>query len=300
MTPAGHAATLAEPVAAPFVALIPLAAAGGRDRPRASWATAPGAAREGAGRRDRVSARSTASFVLSLVAFFRLLGMDEHARGGRLIANLLPWIHVGSLHVDLAFQVDPLSSAMILVVTGIGALIHLYATAYMHEDPAFWRFFAYLNLFIFAMLTLVLGDSLLLMFVGWEGVGFCSWALIGFWHKELSNTTAGNKAFIFNRVGDFGFVLGIFALFWSLDAATGGHGTLVFREMRAQIGLLEHAAPIFGISVATFASFCLFVGATGKSAQIPLYVWLPDAMAGPDARLGADPRGHHGDGRAST
>src|SRR5262249_2458300 len=144
---------------------------------------------------------------------------------------------------------------------------------------AFWRFFAYLNLFIFAMLTLVLGDSILLMFVGWEGVGFCSWGLIGFWHQELANTTAANKAFIVNRIGDFGFVLGIFTLFWSLDAA--GHGTLVFRDMRAHAGALEHAAPIFGMSVATFVSLCLFVGATGKSAQIPLYVWLPDAMAGP-------------------
>jgi NADH-quinone oxidoreductase subunit L len=223
------------------------------------------------------------SFLVSLIAFFRLLALDEHARAGGLVANLLPWIHVGSLNVDLAFQVDPLSSAMILVVTGIGALIHLYATAYMHEDPAFWRFFAYLNLFIFAMLTLVLGDSLLLMFVGWEGVGFCSWALIGFWHQELPNTTAANKAFIFNRIGDFGFVLGIFSLFWTLDAATHGHGTLVFREMRTLVnaGALGHAPLIFGMSVATFASLCLFVGATGKSAQIPLYVWLPDAMAGP-------------------
>jgi NADH-quinone oxidoreductase subunit L len=223
----------------------------------------------------------TLSFVLSLVAFVRLLGMDAPARAGGLVANLLPWIHVGSLHVDLAFQVDPLSATMILVVTGIGALIHLYATAYMEEDPAFWRFFAYLNLFIFAMLTLVLGDSLLLMFVGWEGVGFCSWGLIGFWHKELPNTTAANKAFLFNRIGDFGFVLGIFALFWALDETTGGHGTLVFREMRPLAPNLEHAPPIFGMSVAAFASLCLFVGATGKSAQIPLYVWLPDAMAGP-------------------
>jgi NADH-quinone oxidoreductase subunit L len=275
-----HAIAAVEPVAAPFVALIPLLPLAGaivlgffgerlqRDRGK-SFVGMLGVA------------TVTASFVLALVAFFRLLGMEPEARAGGLVANLLPWIHVGSLHVDLAFQVDPLSSAMILVVTGIGALIHLYSTAYMAEDANFWRFFAYLNLFIFAMLTLVLGDSLLLMFVGWEGVGFCSWALIGFWHQEWANTTAANKAFIFNRIGDFGFVLGIFALFWSLDAATGGHGTLVFREMRVHIGSLEHATPILGISVAAFASFCLFVGATGKSAQIPLYVWLPDAMAGP-------------------
>ncbi|HXJ37121.1 MAG TPA: NADH-quinone oxidoreductase subunit L [Candidatus Eisenbacteria bacterium] len=220
----------------------------------------------------------TASFVLSLVAFLQLVGMEEHAREGGLLVTLLPWIHVGTLHVDLAFQVDPLSSAMILVVTGIGALIHLYATAYMHEDPAFWRFFAYMNLFIFAMLTLVLGDSLLLMFVGWEGVGFCSWALIGFWHQELPNTTAANKAFIFNRIGDFGFVLGIFLIFWSLDAH--GHATLVFRQMREHAHLLD-GMQLWGWPVVTLITLFLFVGATGKSAQIPLYVWLPDAMAGP-------------------
>jgi NADH-quinone oxidoreductase subunit L len=167
---------------------------------------------------------------------------------------------------------------MILIVTGIGGLIHLYATGYMHDDPAFWRFFTYLNLFTFAMLTLVLGDSLLLMFVGWEGVGFCSWGLIGFWHKELPNTTAGNKAFLVNRVGDFGFVLGIFLLFWTLDGH--GHGTLVFRELRQHAHLLE-GATFWGWPVATLATLFLFVGATGKSAQIPLYVWLPDAMAGP-------------------
>ncbi len=167
---------------------------------------------------------------------------------------------------------------MILVVTGIGGLIHRYATGYMHDDPAFWRFFAYLNLFTFAMLTLVLADSLLLMFVGWEGVGFCSWGLIGFWHKELPNTTAGNKAFIVNRIGDFGFVLGIFLLFWTLDAA--GHGTVVFRELRDHAHLLEGQA-MWGVPVATLVTLFLFVGATGKSAQIPLYVWLPDAMAGP-------------------
>jgi NADH-quinone oxidoreductase subunit L len=281
--------TVAAVVSAPWVALIPLLPLAG--------ALVLGL------RGERIQKRSGkgvigsiavaavgSSFLVSLAAFFRLLGLDEHARAGGLVANLLPWIHVGSLQVDLAFQVDPLSAAMILVVTGIGTLIHLYATAYMHEDPAFWRFFAYLNLFIFAMLTLVLGDNLLLMFVGWEGVGFCSWALIGFWHQELPNTTAANKAFIFNRIGDFGFVLGIFVLFWTLDAATldvakNGHGTLVFREMRPLVELhkdvFQGAGPFFGMSVATFAALCLFVGATGKSAQIPLYVWLPDAMAGP-------------------
>ena len=216
------------------------------------------------------------AFLVSLVGFLELVGMDGEHR--LLVADLFPWIHVGSLRVDVAYALDPLSAVMILVVTGIGGLIHVYATGYMHDDDAFWRFFAYLNLFTFAMLTLVLGDSLLLMFVGWEGVGFCSWGLIGFWHKELANTTAGNKAFIVNRVGDFGFVLGIFLLFWSLDAA--GHGTLVFRDMAAHAHALDGKV-LWGIPVATLATLFLFVGATGKSAQIPLYVWLPDAMAGP-------------------
>ena len=164
------------------------------------------------------------------------------------------------------------------MVTGIGGLIHVYAIGYMHEDDAFWRFFAYLNLFTFAMLTLVMGDNLLLLFLGWEGVGFCSWGLIGFWHKELANTTAGNKAFIVNRIGDFGFVLGIFLLFWSLDGA--GHATLTFRELREHVHLLDGMS-FWGVHVPTLVTLLLFVGATGKSAQIPLYVWLPDAMAGP-------------------
>jgi NADH-quinone oxidoreductase subunit L len=178
----------------------------------------------------------------------------------------------------MAFWVDPLSAVMILVVTGIGGLIHIYATGYMHEDKAFWRFFAYLNLFTAAMLTLVTGDSLLLMFVGWEGVGLCSYALIGFWYQDHSNARAGNKAFIVNRVGDFGFVLGMFLLFWTFDAQ--GHGTLTFREMAERSSTLQ-GQQIWGMSVVTLATLLLFVGATGKSAQIPLHVWLPDAMAGP-------------------
>ncbi|MGH7895416.1 MAG: NADH-quinone oxidoreductase subunit L, partial [Candidatus Binatia bacterium] len=272
-----EAHAVATSVSAPFVALIPLLPLAG-----AVVLGLGGAAlqkRSGKGIVGAIAVGTvTASFLLSLLAFVQLAGMDEHARAGGLLADLFPWIHVGSLRLDVAFQVDPLSAAMILVVTGIGALIHLYATAYMHEDPAFWRFFAYLNLFIFAMLTLVLGDSLLLMFVGWEGVGFCSWALIGFWHQELANTTAANKAFLFNRIGDFGFVLGIFLLFWSLDQH--GHATLVFREMRGHVHVLE-GMQLWGWPVATLVALFLFVGATGKSAQIPLYVWLPDAMAGP-------------------
>ncbi len=216
------------------------------------------------------------AFVLSLYAFFILKGLEAEKRF--LIDNLYPWIDLGSLKVDMAFLIDPLSAVMILVVTGIGGLIHIYATGYMHEDKAFWRFFAYLNLFTAAMLTLVLGDSLLVLFVGWEGVGLCSYALIGFWYTDHANARAGNKAFIVNRVGDFGFVLGMFLLFWTLDAQ--GHGSLTFREMVKWAPTIKDSM-IWGVPAITLATLFLFVGATGKSAQIPLFVWLPDAMAGP-------------------
>jgi NADH-quinone oxidoreductase subunit L len=216
------------------------------------------------------------AFALAVTAFVQLLALEPESRF--LLDRVSSWIHVGTLSADIAFWVDPLSCTMILVVTGIGGLIHIYSIGYMHDDPAYWRFFAYLNLFTFAMLTLVLGDSLLLMFVGWEGVGLCSYALIGFWWRERVNTTAGNKAFIVNRVGDFGFLLGIFLLFWTLDAA--GHGTVVFRDLQHHAASLEGRA-FWGVPVVVLATLFLFVGATGKSAQIPLYVWLPDAMQGP-------------------
>jgi NADH-quinone oxidoreductase subunit L len=216
------------------------------------------------------------AFGLSLYAFFVLKALEPEKRF--LIDNLYRWIDLGSLQVDMAFLIDPLSAVMILVVTGIGGLIHIYATGYMHDDNAFWRFFAYLNLFTAAMLTLVLGDSLLLLFVGWEGVGLCSYALIGFWYTDHNNARAGNKAFIVNRVGDFGFVLGMFLLFWSFDAQ--GHGTLTFREMVQWAPTIKDSL-LWGWPVITLATLFLFVGATGKSAQIPLFVWLPDAMAGP-------------------
>ena len=216
------------------------------------------------------------AFLLSLNAFFTLKALEPDKRF--LIDNLYRWIDLGSLKVDMAFMIDPLSAVMILVVTGIGGLIHIYATGYMHDDKAFWRFFAYFNLFTAAMLTLVLGDSLLLLFVGWEGVGLCSYALIGFWYQDHANARAGNKAFIVNRVGDFGFVLGMFLLFWSLDAQ--GHGSLTIREMVKWAPSIKDMA-LWGMPVATLATLFLFVGATGKSAQIPLFVWLPDAMAGP-------------------
>ena len=216
------------------------------------------------------------AFALSVYAFIILAGLEPQRRF--LLDNLYRWIDLGSLKVDMAFMVDPLSAVMILIVTGIGGLIHIYATGYMHEDNAFWRFFAYLNLFTAAMLTLVLGDSLLLLFVGWEGVGLCSYALIGFWYTDHANARAGNKAFIVNRVGDFGFVLGMFLLFWSLDGQ--GHGTLTFRQMVETAPSIKDMT-IWGTPVITLATLLLFIGATGKSAQIPLFVWLPDAMAGP-------------------
>jgi NADH-quinone oxidoreductase subunit L len=216
------------------------------------------------------------AFGLSLYAFFVLKALDPEKRF--LIDNLYRWIDLGSLQVDMAFLIDPLSAVMILIVTGIGGLIHIYATGYMHDDNGFWRFFAYLNLFTAAMLTLVLGDSLLLLFVGWEGVGLCSYALIGFWYTDHNNARAGNKAFIVNRVGDFGFVLGMFLLFWSLDAQ--GHGTLTVREMVQWAPTIKDSL-LWGWPAITLATLFLFVGATGKSAQIPLFVWLPDAMAGP-------------------
>jgi NADH-quinone oxidoreductase subunit L len=216
------------------------------------------------------------SFLLSVRTFLDLAALQPEQRF--LVDRLYTWITTGSLNVDLAFWVDPLSAVMILVVTGIGGLIHIYSIGYMHEDKSYWRFFTFLNLFTFAMLLLVTGDNLLLMFVGWEGVGLCSYALIGFWYHDHVNTTAGNKAFIVNRVGDFGFILGIFLIFWTLDHQ--GHGTVTFREIQKFASLLKDQE-VWGVGVATLATLFLFIGATGKSAQIPLYVWLPDAMQGP-------------------
>jgi len=190
------------------------------------------------------------------------------------------WMAVGPLDVDIGFTVDPLAAVMICVVTGVGFLIHVYAIGYMDEDKdalSCWRFFAYLNLFIFAMLLLVMGDNFLLMFVGWEGVGLCSYLLIGFWFENENYAAAGKKAFIVNRVGDFSFVLGLFWLFWAL----GDQATINFAEL--QTTLAVHPALVGGMGGFAVTGICLlfFGGATGKSAQIPLYIWLPDAMAGP-------------------
>jgi NADH-quinone oxidoreductase subunit L len=211
-----------------------------------------------------------AAFLGSLYAVWTLAALPEAAR--LLLAEGPVWVDVAPLRVPFALALDPLSAVLILVVTGIGGLIHVYSTGYMREDPAFWRFFAYLNLFTAAMLVLVLADNLLLVFLGWEGVGFCSWALIGFWYRDPVNAAAGTKAFLVNRIGDVGFVVGTALLFWSLAAA--GHPTLVFRE------LVPHVAGL-DADVLTTITLLLFVGAVGKSAQIPLHVWLPDAMAGP-------------------
>ncbi len=208
------------------------------------------------------------SFVLSLLLFLELKGMPADSRVIEQI--LFTWIPSGTFTVNIAFLLDPLSTVMILVVTGVGFLIHLYSVGYMAHDPGFGRFFAYLNLFTFSMLTLVLANNFLLMFVGWEGVGLCSYLLIGFWFEKKSATDAGKKAFIVNRIGDFGFLLGMFIVFWQV-------GSLDFRTV-------NHLAPtvfIAGGGLITAACLLLFTGATGKSAQIPLYVWLPDAMEGP-------------------
>jgi NADH-quinone oxidoreductase subunit L len=182
------------------------------------------------------------------------------------------WIESGSFRVNLSFQVDALTAVMLLVVTGIGFLIHVYSLGYMEHDEGMVRFFVYLNLFIFFMLLLVMGDNLLILFVGWEGVGLCSYLLIGFWYHDHNNTIAGNKAFIVNRIGDFGFVLGIFLLVTELGRQ--GIWTVDFVELQKHVQMLSPAT-------IGWITLLLFIGATGKSAQIPLFVWLPDAMAGP-------------------
>jgi NADH-quinone oxidoreductase subunit L len=222
------------------------------------------------------------AFILAMRGFFAMLGLPPESRF--MLDDLWRWFDVGGLNLDIAFWLDPLSMIMTLIITGIGGLIHIYSTGYMHDDDGYWRFFGWLNLFTFAMLVLVLGDNLWLMFVGWEGVGLCSFALIGFWYKVLANTTAGNKAFIVNRVGDLAFVIALFSLFAALGSI--GHPTLVTREVAKYAPMLQGMTINFAgfrweHQVVGFVTLLMFIGATGKSAQIPLYVWLPDAMAGP-------------------
>jgi NADH-quinone oxidoreductase subunit L len=208
-----------------------------------------------------------ASFLLALWVFFAM----KEAPGQRLDLVYGTWMATGSLSVPFGLTIDPLSGTMMLVVTGISALIHLYSVGYMAEEEGYARYFCYLNLFVFFMLTLVLGNSLPLLFVGWEGVGLCSYLLIGYAFETEIAPAAGLKAFLFNRTGDLGVVIGMMTLFALF-------GTLTIGDILSQAGHLQAEV---GFGVLTFATLMLFVGATGKSAQIPLYLWLPDAMAGP-------------------
>jgi len=211
------------------------------------------------------------SFAISAAAVARLVSLEPENRA--ITQRAFTWISSGDFSVGLTLRLDPLSSVMILVITGIGLLIHIYSTAYMHEesDAEYARYFSYLNLFASFMLVLVLGANFLVMFVGWEGVGLCSYLLIGFWYQKKSASDAGKKAFIVNRIGDWGFILGVLLIFVRF-------GSLDFQDVARAAGALSPEAAFGTMSVITLL---LFVGATGKSAQIPLYVWLPDAMEGP-------------------
>jgi NADH-quinone oxidoreductase subunit L len=212
-----------------------------------------------------------ASFAVAASSVWQLAGMAPEERAVEQV--LYTWIASGDFSVDVAFRLDPLSAVMLLVITGIGSLIHIYSTAYMHDetDSEFARYFSYLNLFAAFMLVLVLGSSFPVLFVGWEGVGLCSYLLIGFWFKKRSAADAGKKAFVVNRIGDYAFILGMLALFAQF-------GTL---DMQAVAGRVAALPPEAGFGIISVATLLLFIGATGKSAQIPLYTWLPDAMEGP-------------------
>jgi NADH-quinone oxidoreductase subunit L len=263
------------------------------------------------------------SALLSWIVFFQLMALSPESRALSQVG--WDWMHIGFADARFALWADPLSSLMTLIITTIGTLIHVYSVGYMAEEPAYWRFFCYLNLFLTMMLILVLGDNFLVMFIGWEGVGLASYLLIGFWYKELANAGSGMKAFIVNRFGDAFFVIGLFALFWGLQGAWAEtphtaatyayeagakheedaigarpvlhhegqtievekpHATLTFNRLRAimadekRVEEIEQKT-IFGLPLLFFVCVCFFLGATAKSAQIPFYVWLPDAMAGP-------------------
>jgi NADH-quinone oxidoreductase subunit L len=267
-----------------------------------------------------------AAFAVAVYAFFQLKALPSEGRF--LQQTLWNMFTAGRLTVDFAFALDQLSMMMVLIITGIGTLIHIFSIGYMAEEPAYWRFFSYLNLFVFAMLLLVMGDNFAVMFFGWEGVGLASYLLIAFWYTDPEKAAAGMKAFVVNRFGDFGFIIGLMLLFWGLGGAwqaregflrstsykadvemnamagaatpaqsaalaASVHGvkvgpTMNFRELRDQVviestGVKAHLAgsTVWGISLLTLIGMLMFVGAMGKSAQVPLYVWLPDAMAGP-------------------
>jgi NADH-quinone oxidoreductase subunit L len=207
------------------------------------------------------------SFLIAVKTFMAFM-----ATGTPIVEPFYSWATIDVNVFDITFYFDRLTAVMVLIVTGVGSLIHIYSVGYMHKDSSYARFFAYLNLFLFFMLMLVLGRSLLVLFVGWEGVGLASYLLIGFWFEDPANAAAGKKAFIANRIGDAGFLLGMFVLYTAL-------GTLEMDKINAAF-LAKDAAPAL-LGLATLVGILLFIGATGKSAQIPLYVWLPDAMAGP-------------------
>lgn len=209
-----------------------------------------------------------ASFCVSLGIFFEVKGS-----GSTTVVHLFDFIQSGKLYIPFSFQVDALSSLFLLIITGIGFLIHVYSTSYMHEDEGMVKYFAYLNLFVFSMLLLVLGANYLIMFIGWEGVGLCSYLLIGFWFKNRDYTNAAKKAFVMNRIGDLGFLVGMLMVLYNF-------GTLSYQEFFGKISGID-AAGAAGDNLYTWIAICFFIGAMGKSAQIPLYTWLPDAMAGP-------------------
>jgi NADH-quinone oxidoreductase subunit L len=228
----------------------------------------------GAGKLPRklVSAIGTGTVGLAfLIAVGCFLSLARLAPDDRVfVQQLFSWIDSGDFSVAVRFGLDPLSAVMILIVTGVGFLIHVYSTGYMGHEKAYGRYFAYLNLFTFAMLVLVMADNFLVMFFGWEGVGLCSYLLIGFWYHKPSAAAAGKKAFVVNRIGDWGFIIGMLLIFVHFGTLDFGR---VFTEAPDRLA--------FGSAIATAIALFLFVGATGKSAQIPLYVWLPDAMEGP-------------------
>ncbi len=213
------------------------------------------------------AAMPIASFFVTLTVYFDLL--SRHSEDRHQVITLFSWIPVGALHIDVALLADPLSITMALFITGIGSLIHLYAIGYMHGDPKFSKFFLYLNLFVFSMLMLVLGENLLVTFLGWEGVGACSYFLISFWHTRNSAAVAGKKAFVTNRIGDFGVMTAMFLAFSTIGSVS-----------YSSINEAAHTGALAPVT-ATAIGLLLFVGACGKSAQLPLYLWLPDAMEGP-------------------
>lgn len=221
-----------------------------------------------------------ASFALGLAVTMELVKLPYDQRFA--VRTLFDWIQIFSITIPFEVRIDPLSMTMVLVITGIGSLIHLYATGYMAEEPDYPRFFAYLNLFVAFMLVLVMGNNLAMLFIGWEGVGLCSYLLIGFWYKDFANSLAANKAFIVNRIGDVGLALGMFLIVFLLGSNKDALGLTDNRYLSYDV-IFAHLPAILAANpgMATAIALCLFVGACGKSAQFPLYLWLPDAMAGP-------------------